>query len=788
MTLTPNVLRNEYTALASQTIFNYTFKIFAATELNVYITEAGDDGDDGADIISTFTVDPATIGDAGGGFITLDSGASAGQLLTIVANLPRSRIVNYLTNGDFIPATVNQDIDRAVSIAKQAEELANRSVVLQRSQQLTKPLSLPAPVPGFYLRWNSISTGLENATAPSVVTPSEVVGNVADMIANVGLVVGQFVWTTGYITEGDRGSNMYEIVAAATGTDDGGSFIDLSGSGHQAKGLFVTAFINVKQFGATGDGSTDDTTAFVNTVAFAPNNSIVLAPYPDVSYELTGMTISKPITIRGENFSPVSHVASGILFTIESSGVLIEQFDITRVSGSSSTFKVDSTVNRDNIIIRDIKADLSSAFFVDSNSSGNITNLSIYNISSSRQLNNGITIIDATDNLNVYNNWISYVSSPVASNSTAFDISNALSGNIYNNVGYGLVTETTAHVGYSFTSLTNLKITNLFANGFGNEAYIVSLSVIEMINWSSVDCKGEGLIIGLSSDCKLLACKFIAHASVAATTNGILINNSSSDISITACHVEDYSKDGINTLSPRLKVSDSYLVNNGGYGIRGETGSGFSVVNCDIQGNTLGDIFKNAAAPQNDFASYNTFDSGIIQGKNIFQKTTTMATTATADFPLNPAYKRHRFWINNLVPNTDDVGLTFLVFIDGGTTPITGANSYHWTYACLVGAVEVNGHDNFDADIDLIPSGASQGIGSGSNEDGLCGYIDIYDPGNATRQKMITWNLGYIAAAGEQCTCVGSARIQVDDDWTDVRFLMDSGSMEIGTILHEGST
>jgi len=78
--------------------------------------------------------------------------------------------------------------------------------------------------------------------------------NVADMISGtlpdgntVVLAIGQTAQTLGYIAKGDGGNNTYEIVAASTGTDDGGSFIDLNVL--QAKGLFQSGDINADQFG-----------------------------------------------------------------------------------------------------------------------------------------------------------------------------------------------------------------------------------------------------------------------------------------------------------------------------------------------------------------------------------------------------------------------------------------------------------------------------------------------------------------------------------------------------------
>ena len=88
---------------------------------------------------------------------------------------------------------------------------------------------------------------------------------VAAMVASKTVKVGDIVETAGYTAANDGGGTKYEIVAAATGTDDGGSFIDLDT--HQAK-LIVSGAVNVKWFGARGAGSTDDSTAIQNAITF----------------------------------------------------------------------------------------------------------------------------------------------------------------------------------------------------------------------------------------------------------------------------------------------------------------------------------------------------------------------------------------------------------------------------------------------------------------------------------------------------------------------------------------
>ncbi len=96
---------------------------------------------------------------------------------------------------------------------------------------------------------------------------------VSDMATDASLAIGDSVETKEY-ANGTRGGNRYEIVAAGTGTHDGGSYIDLPGSQLQAKALWYSGNVNARQFGAVGDDAEDDTAALDNWLTYISSNEV----------------------------------------------------------------------------------------------------------------------------------------------------------------------------------------------------------------------------------------------------------------------------------------------------------------------------------------------------------------------------------------------------------------------------------------------------------------------------------------------------------------------------------
>jgi hypothetical protein len=112
---------NQYTAMALQTAFNFSFLAFAQTDVVVYQTPAGTVANDANNILTynvqyTVALNPLP---ALGGIVTLITGANAGDIITIVRAMPDNRLNNYIAGGLFQATDVNTDFDRTVLMAQQ---------------------------------------------------------------------------------------------------------------------------------------------------------------------------------------------------------------------------------------------------------------------------------------------------------------------------------------------------------------------------------------------------------------------------------------------------------------------------------------------------------------------------------------------------------------------------------------------------------------------------------------------------------------------------------------------
>jgi len=160
MTVSTTNSRDEYIANAGQTIFPYTFRVFASTDIQVYANGA--------------LVDPSLYlvtryGSGTGGNITFLSGRTAGDTILILRVLPLTQATSW-PSGDKFPSVAHEAAaDRLVLLVQQVLEILERAPKTLTASTF-RDLTVPDPQAGYALRWNPGLTGLENYQ-PEAVDP-----------------------------------------------------------------------------------------------------------------------------------------------------------------------------------------------------------------------------------------------------------------------------------------------------------------------------------------------------------------------------------------------------------------------------------------------------------------------------------------------------------------------------------------------------------------------------------------------------------------------------------------
>ena len=172
MAFNSNVPRLEFTATSGQTEFVFNFKIFNASDIVVYQTPTGQVADDTTDILTETTDYTVVIDGDDGGTVTLTSGATLNDSITLLRDLPFTRETDYQTGGDLLESTLDEDQDYQTYLSQQLESSKDRFLSIPASVQ-SASASLPSPVSDAYFKWSADALSIENdTTIPDAVTTS----------------------------------------------------------------------------------------------------------------------------------------------------------------------------------------------------------------------------------------------------------------------------------------------------------------------------------------------------------------------------------------------------------------------------------------------------------------------------------------------------------------------------------------------------------------------------------------------------------------------------------------
>ena len=215
---------------------------------------------------------------------------------------------------------------------------------------------------------NGNSTGLQiSTTSVNVPISNNYVASVADLRAVSSSQV-TFIFVESYYGVGpDGGGGNYEVISLTSSgyTDNGGTII-IANDGAVWK-LISTNKISVKQFGAKGDGSTDDTSAFASALSNVNNLYIPLGKYVITNqltktFDTTVTQVSNGFSITGDGMGASQIVfrnGSGLTLNLNGApGMTVEQLSFLADQTSGTAIYVTETIGaaqETTITFRDIE-------------------------------------------------------------------------------------------------------------------------------------------------------------------------------------------------------------------------------------------------------------------------------------------------------------------------------------------------------------------------------------------------------------------------------------------------
>lgn len=165
------------------------------------------------------------------------------------------------------------------------------------------------------------------------------------VMANTDIPENSLVETAGCMIPGDGGNALY-IIQSTNETADGYAIVDMQ-NGMQARLLPQNGKVNIRQFGAAGDGATDDTAAINNAIAYCQQADIHELVVPDGVFVISdSITVTNSVLkISGTIGSSIKYVgmgSSGNFFNIYGteadpiSNIIIEGINL---NGTSQIYK-----------------------------------------------------------------------------------------------------------------------------------------------------------------------------------------------------------------------------------------------------------------------------------------------------------------------------------------------------------------------------------------------------------------------------------------------------------------
>lgn len=247
MTISSQLKRLSYSGNGSTTSFAYSFRILDQASLKVVVQSAA-----GVDSVKTITTDYTVsgVGSSVGGAVVFVTAPILGETVSIILDPELTQLTDYSTGGAF-PAQSHEDaLDKQLNLNKRTRDLVDRSIHISDGDSSTPSLT----VPSLTLRASKALT-FDSSGNVTVTDPATASGT----------------------------------TVTATGTT----------TARALQERFAEVF-NVKDFGATGDGVTDDSVSIQAALTAAKASPPSLVLFPPGTYSVSAqLSIGSVTTLSG---------------------------------------------------------------------------------------------------------------------------------------------------------------------------------------------------------------------------------------------------------------------------------------------------------------------------------------------------------------------------------------------------------------------------------------------------------------------------------------------------------
>lgn len=339
MTVSSSTNRISYAGDGSTVTFSFPYYFLANGDLKVIkVTNAT-----GAEAVQTITTHYSVTG-AGveaGGSITMVTAPANTETLIIYRDPSITQTTDYTDNDPFPAATHETALDKLTMHAIRTREIAAQSIRLSEQESDVTRLDVPENRAGKFLGFDGTGAPSLNVTITNTDQP---VFSIRSSIAAATIDAAvTHVRTAGYTTTGDGGGALY--AKAVSEPSHAGKVQSADGAWWEY--IPGPEGVSTLAFGAIADGSTDDSTAVGNAIAYAATNGLTVllenAHKLNSTITLTGTVVLKP----RYNGCTLSRATAGTLFSSTATNVHIEG---VTVSGDHSI--MEQTGNFTKIVFR----------------------------------------------------------------------------------------------------------------------------------------------------------------------------------------------------------------------------------------------------------------------------------------------------------------------------------------------------------------------------------------------------------------------------------------------------